>query len=277
MEKQAKYQDKILKFLPMAAVAVSFQNPPFSPNRENKMRSENASKQLKLAHVGRGFSGPIISMIPDEARRKPKKGSYDEQAQEEEPTSPKISCMGQIKHKSKKNKNLEKKNVNNKRVSTPVKESKPVTWSPREVKKHASAIKRIFSGSITKGRKSNASSVDHDHDFDHFKSTLPDKAPSLSQMKRFASGREPFANFDWAAAQVAPVDAEHQNSLYSNDQEEEEEEVMIPFSAPIIGGGGSGSGVPINLQPRKEINLWKRRTMAPPRPLELHTTMIRAN
>ncbi|PON93966.1 hypothetical protein TorRG33x02_103560 [Trema orientale] len=276
MEKQAKYQDKILKFLPRAASIVTFQNPPFSPNRDNKMRSENGSKQLKLAHVGRGFSGPIISMIPDEARRKPKNGSYE--AQEEEPTSPKISCMGQIKHKKKKN--IVKKNVtNNKRVSTPVQESKPVTWSPRDVKKHALAIKRIFSGSVTKvqGRKSNASS-DHDHDH-HDKPTLPDRAPSLSQMKRFASGRDPFANFDWAAAQVAPVDADHRNITSSDheeregsdQEEEEEEELMIPFSAPIAVGGG------VPLQPRKEINLWKRRTMAPPRPLDLHTMMIRAN
>uniref|UniRef100_A0A803NKT4 Uncharacterized protein n=1 Tax=Cannabis sativa TaxID=3483 RepID=A0A803NKT4_CANSA len=88
MEKQAKYQDKILKFLPRAASVITFQNPPFSPNRDNRMmRSENASKQLKLAH-GRGFSGPIISMIHDEARRKPKNG---DETQDQDPTSPKIS------------------------------------------------------------------------------------------------------------------------------------------------------------------------------------------
>ncbi|XP_062097882.1 uncharacterized protein At1g76070 [Humulus lupulus] len=276
MEKQAKYQD-ILKFLPRAASVITFQNPPFSPNRDNKMRSDNASKQLKLAH-GRGFSGPIISMIPDEARRKPKNGSYADQAQDQEPTSPKISCMGQIKHSNKKKKKL-KNNTKNKRVSAPaaVQEAKPVAWSPRDVKKHASAIKRMFMSSNS--RKSNASSVDDHHrdrdgdgDDHHNKATLTDRATSLSQMKRFASGRsDPFASFDWAAAQVTPVDSYHQNICYldlegSDQEDEEEEEIMVPFSAPMVVGEG------VALQPRKEINLWKRRTMAPPRPLE-----IRAN
>ncbi|KAM6543650.1 hypothetical protein CsatB_008097 [Cannabis sativa] len=268
MEKQAKYQDKILKFLPRAASVITFQNPPFSPNRDNRMmRSENASKQLKLAH-GRGFSGPIISMIHDEARRKPKNG---DETQDQDPTSPKISCMGQIKQSSKKKKKNKCEKVNNnvvmnnnKRVSSVVhQEAKPVTRSPREVKKQASAIKRIFMSSSS--RKSNNASVDD-------KSTLPDRAPSLSQMKRFASGRsDPFSNFDWAAAQVTPLDSDHRNICYSDheggsDQDDEDEEIRIPFSAPMVVGEG------VALQPRKEINLWKRRTMAPPRPLE-----IRAN
>ncbi|KAL5557802.1 hypothetical protein UlMin_034013 [Ulmus minor] len=247
MEKQAKYQDKILKFLPRAASAVTFhQNLPFSPNRESSTKFKS--------HGGRGFSGPILSMIPDEARRKPKNGSYE--TQDQEPTSPKISCMGQIKHK---------KNKIKKRVSGPkIQEPKAVTSSPRDVKKHALSIRRMFSGSKPE-RKSDACPDDHVN----IKPTIPDRAPSLSQMKRFASGREKFSSFDWSA-QVTPVDAHQGISPYSDTDREgsdlEDEDVKISFSAPLTVGGG-----PVCLQPRKEINLWKRRTMAPPRPLQLRT------
>lgn len=256
MEKQqAKYQgNKILKFLPRAVSAVHFhhQSLPFSPNREKR------------------FSGPIMPMIPHEARRRPKKSGGREEAEEEEPTSPKVSCIGQIKHKHKKIINDHKKLK--KRVSAQIKDSKPATWSPREVKKHALAIRRMFS-TIKPGRKSDASVDDvhdhHDHHYHHHhnvnKPKLPDRAPSLCQMKRFASGRDhSLSNFDWAA-QVTPVDADHRNVHYSDDEEsDQEEQIMIPFSAPIINVDRE-----VPLQPRKEINLWKRRTMAPPRPLEL--------
>lgn len=262
MEKQAKSKNKILKFLPRAAsaVSVSFQNvPPFSPGRDR--RSEIHLNKLKN-HAGRGFSGPIISMIPDEARRKPKNGGFDSQ----EPTSPKVSCMGQIKHKKKMIKKAKRTNAP---APLPPQKVKAVTTTtttspPREIKKHASAIRRIFAGARKPaGRKSDAS-VD-------YKPALSDdhEAPCLSQMNRFASGRNSLADFDWMA-QIAPVDREHRN-YYSDEErgesDEEEEEVMIPFSAPMMMGGG------VALQPRKEINLWKRRTMAPPRPLELITVV----
>ncbi|KAJ1376934.1 hypothetical protein SESBI_49407, partial [Sesbania bispinosa] len=103
MEKQYKLKSRILKILPKAvsAVTVTFQNPPFSPGRDHKSRQDNATKWIK-PHGGKGFSGPIIPMIPDEARRKPKDGSNgNENYYQQEPTSPKISCMGQIKHKKK--------------------------------------------------------------------------------------------------------------------------------------------------------------------------------
>ncbi|CAL0316917.1 unnamed protein product [Lupinus luteus] len=38
---------------------------------------------------------------------------------------------------------------------------------------------------------------------------------------------------------------------------------------PILVRGGSRRYSDLNLQPRKEINIWKRRTMAPPKPLQL--------
>ncbi|XP_059460548.1 uncharacterized protein At1g76070 [Corylus avellana] len=259
MEKQAKPKNKILKFLPRAAsaVAVSFQNPSFSPSRDR--RSEIHLNKLRN-HAGRGFSGPmIISMIPDEARRKTKNGGFDSQ----EPTSPKVSCMGQIKHKKemiKKAKRTAPAPLPPKKVTTKTKGSSP----PRELKKHASAIRRIFGAGAKPGRKSDAS-VDYNN-----KPVVPDRAPCLSQMNRFASGRDhSLADFDWMA-EIAPIHRDHRN-YYSDEErgesdDEEEEDFIIPFSAPMMVGGGE-----VPLQPRKEINLWKRRTMAPPRPLQLDT------
>ncbi|KAL4335537.1 hypothetical protein GQ457_07G027320 [Hibiscus cannabinus] len=247
MEKQAKPKNKILKYLPKAAssVSVSFQNHPFSPGKHK-------------GFAGKGFSGPIISMIPAEARRKSKAETFETQ----EPTSPKVSCMGQIKHK----KSIKK----GKRVSPPkpkASSSNPVSESPSagEVKKHASKFKRFFS--MTKPPKKPEHAP-----------KLADRAPSLGQMRRFASGRDAFASFDWTT-QIAPVEADHRRDYYSDDDEErrdsdfEEEDVIIPFSAPItVGGGGGGGGGGVTLQPRKEINIWKRRTMNPPRPLQLNPT-----
>lgn len=252
MEKP-KSKNKILKFLPKA---LSFQNPPFSPagRRDNVVNSNN----LK-SNFNRGFSGPIISMIPAEARgRKSSKNSNLG-----EPTSPKVSCMGQIKHR--KNKISKKKQVSRPATNSAV--------SPPK-KKPSATIRNIFSSKKpAAGRKSDGSSDDDKH-------KVPDHgaAPSLNQMKKFASSRDTFANFDWATAQIAPEN----RGFYSD--EEGEDEVIIPFSAPILrggggdgdgdGGGGSGGksgGHGVALEPRKEINIWKRRTMAQPKPLQLNT------
>ncbi|KAF5455717.1 hypothetical protein F2P56_025265 [Juglans regia] len=262
MEKQGKPKNKILKFLPRAAsaIAVSFQNPPFSPGRDK--RSEINTTKLK-AHAGRGFSGPIVSIIPVEARRKSRNGGMYET---QEPTSPKVSCIGQIKHKKKIKKAA-------KRAAPPPQDQVKAVSSTSsahrlDMKKHTSAIRRMFSGKTKPGRNSDVVSPAAEEPAE-----IPaDRAPSLSQMKRFASRRNSLPEFDWTADQITPIDRDHRN-YYSDEErdreesDQEEEEVMIPFSAPIL--MVDGGGVP--LQPRKEINLWKRRTMAPPRPLDLNT------
>ncbi|KAE8656466.1 putative sterol-C-methyltransferase family protein [Hibiscus syriacus] len=244
MEKQAKARNKILKFLPKAAssVSVSFQNHPFSPAKHK-------------AFAGKGFSGPIISMIPAEARRKPKAETFEAQ----EPTSPKVSCMGQIKHKKSIKKGKRVLPPKPKASSNSVSESS----ASGEVKKHASKFRRFFSMPKPAKKPEHAPK-------------LADTAPSLGEMRRFASGRDAFASFDWTT-QIAPVEAERCRDYYSDDDEErresdfEQADVIIPFSAPITVGGGGGSGG-ATLQPRKEINIWKRRTMNPPRPLKLNPT-----
>ncbi|KAJ1421575.1 hypothetical protein SESBI_13523 [Sesbania bispinosa] len=279
MEKQYKLKSRILKILPKAvsAVTVTFQNPPFSPGRDHKSRQDNATKWIK-PHGGKGFSGPIIPMIPDEARRKPKDGSNGNENYYQEPTSPKISCMGQIKHKKKQIKKA--KATKSSSMSQPKEERNSVTVASSTskdivVKKHVSAFQRmmLFHGAKPKseGRKSDASASTQDNDH-----AVVERVPHVSQMKRFSSGRDAFANFDWKA-QVAPEEIQVDYDHYYSDEDrvesdgEEEEEVIIPFSAPIlVGGGAHGPGDDaLNLKPRKEINLWKRRTMAPPRPLSI--------
>lgn len=214
----SKPKSNFLRLLPKAAqAAVSFQNPPYSPGR------------------AKGFSGP---MIPAEARGKSRNFETTE------PTSPKISCMGQIKHKKKMCK---------KQASLP-KGFKPVLnppARPEPEKKQPSGLMKMFSVR----RKSDAC-----------KPPLPERAPGLSQMRRFASSRDTFANFDWSAAsQIAPAE---ERDFYS-DEDGEEDGAVIAFSAPILMAGAGIRGG-LNLEPRKEINLWKRRTMAQPKPLQLN-------
>ncbi|KAF9683187.1 hypothetical protein SADUNF_Sadunf05G0186400 [Salix dunnii] len=255
MEKLAAASPKmILRFIPKVVSAVNFHNLTVSPGRDK--RSENTHRHKAIA--GKGLN-PVRSLIPVAVRRRQKNENFETQ---EEPTSPKVSCIGQIKHKKMPNKGQIK------RVSWLPQETKSVPQqTPPQVKNHASKLKRLFTGSNA-GRRSDVSGGD--------KPKLPEKTPSLSQMKRFASGRDTLASFDWTAHQIAPVEFDH-SDYYSDEEgvdrfeEEEHEEVIIPFSAPMTVGGG------VDLLPRKEINLWKKRTINPPSPLQLRSNMARGN
>ncbi|KAE8651353.1 hypothetical protein Csa_002563 [Cucumis sativus] len=162
-----------MKFLPRAASAVNFHNPPVSPGRETR----------PLA--GRGFSGPMnFSIIPREARITKSNNSGFETP---EPTSPKVSCIGQIKHKKK--------------LKGMAKTAAAATVESKN-RLPPSRIKRIFTGGKVLGRaKSNVAGAAAQSG----KPPLPERAPGLNQMKRFSSGRGALANFDWTA-QIAPED-----------------------------------------------------------------------
>ncbi|XP_061359303.1 uncharacterized protein At1g76070-like [Gastrolobium bilobum] len=266
MERHLKLKNKILKILPktVSAITVTFQNPPFSPGRDHKSRPENTTRWLK-PHGGKGFSGPIISMIPDEARRKSNDGGNG--IENQEPTSPKISCMGQIKHKKKQ---IKKAKANNKSLPKEARKvvSNASSSTSRDIvaKKRVSTFQRMLfhvAKPRSAGRKSDASATQPNKD------EFADKAPRVSQMKRFASGRDALANFDWKVQVVQEGIDYYSDEDRVDSDDAEEEDVIIPFSAPILVGGGVGHGGELNLKPRKEINLWKRRTMAPPRPLQL--------
>ncbi|KAL8459196.1 hypothetical protein ACS0TY_035765 [Phlomoides rotata] len=226
MEKSAatKAKNKFLKLIPKAAqaVATSFQKMQFSPRRDTRPDPH----RLRPHHT-KGFSGPLGPLIPAQARRKSR--NFDTQ----EPTSPKVSCIGQIKHKKK----ASKKKFN------PV-----LPPRPEKTKKNKGIFRRKADAPIDRAGE-------------------VESTPSLSHMRKFASSRETFANFDWTAAQIAP---EEDRGFYSDGERgysDDEDDVGIPFSAPILMAGGGG----LDLEPRKEINLWKRRTMTPPAPLRLNT------
>ncbi|RWR92382.1 hypothetical protein CKAN_02159400 [Cinnamomum micranthum f. kanehirae] len=235
MDKPARSKISIFSFLPKAT-SFSFSNYPFSPSHDK--RQENLSKFK--ANAGRGFSGPIVSIIPAEARSKTKNGSFDGQ----EPTSPKVSCIGQIKQK--------KKNCKPKCNSPPPKQS--------DHKKLQFKIGRIFHGA----RRASKPDVED--------TPAPAPAPSLGQLRRFTSGRSVLADFDWKAPGGAVSshrgyysDEERDGRDHDDDgdDEDDDDDFAVPHSAPLVVGGG------VALGPRNEMNIWKRRTMDPPRSLQL--------
>ncbi|XP_051124243.1 uncharacterized protein At1g76070-like [Andrographis paniculata] len=235
---------KIFKYLPKAAqAAVSFQNPPpFSPGLPEK----RYDGKLKTP-TGKAFSGPIISMIPAEARGRMK--NFDTA----EPTSPKVSCIGQVRHKKavycKKQVSMPKELFMPDRVV--VSGSRP---EPDNTKKKPSGMKRIF-GSRRK----------------HDGGGAP--PPCLAEMRRFASSRDALADFDWTSGDlIATPDTRGSCSDEDDYGGDSKNDVVIPFSASapiLVAVSGLAS------EPRKEINLWKRRAMAAqPKPLQLN--LVRA-
>lgn len=223
-KKTVRSKSKILSFLPKPST-VSFSNHPFSPRKDKR-------SELGGTAGAKSFSGPIIPRIPAEARIKSRSGrNFDAQ----EPTSPKISCMGTIKHKKNHSKITIKKPTT---PQPPRKDNKP---------KHQSSGKwNLFRGKKEKDSDSEIKSARQ--------VPADDKVPGLSQMKKFASSRDTLADFDW------------KRSLEGDSDDDEEDEVIVPHSAPIMIGGGNRVAV----EPKKEINLWKRRTMDPPKPLQLN-------
>ncbi|KAI3516971.1 hypothetical protein L1887_16164 [Cichorium endivia] len=287
----SKTTSKILKFLPRAASSsVSFQNPPpYSPNKDKR-----SSEKTHKSNLGLGFSGPMVSIIPSDNRRKIKNDSTYTLVYE--PTSPRVSCMGQVKCKHYRNKLAAADGVANKPPSTNTKPTKKVskmmsftvvrTQNKEDdqermkrvdevVKsKKKKGIRSIFGGgSNNSGRKSDVS-----NNSSKTACNLP-RAPSMGTMKRFSSGRDAFKNFDWTT-QVAPLNSAHRDYFTDDERDggsdgEGDEEIKVPSSAPVmIRNKGICDdfvrGGTIILEPRKEINLWKRRTMPQPTPLQLH-------
>ncbi|XP_030535838.1 uncharacterized protein LOC115744672 [Rhodamnia argentea] len=176
--KPSKLKGMLLKFLPKAAPAVTFQSPPISPRTP-----------------GKALLVPTASIIPKDARRRLKNGSFDAR----EPGSP-----------------------------------------PKF---------QLFKAA-KRGQKSDIA--------DNSKPFGLEKVPSLANVRKFASGRGALTNFDWRDHGAAVVPD------CSDDEEIEGVKKIIPHSAPIVLGRNE-----MVLEPKKEINLWKRRTTAAPPPLRL--------
>lgn len=195
----------------------------------------------------------MVSIIPVEARRK---SGMDHQ----EPSSPKVSCIGQIKHKKKHKRQHHQKIRSDENEKLPTKKdyARSLT-TPSPFQDTRSSNSGSVIGKIFHGRRSDASA-------DKSSRLREEDAPSLGQMKRFASGRETLSDFNWTTSQVVP------KYCLDNDYEDDDEEIIIPFSAPILTNiiGARHGSTTLPLEPRKEINLWKRRTMAQPKPLQIN-------
>ncbi|KAL1809251.1 hypothetical protein DCAR_0728786 [Daucus carota subsp. sativus] len=226
--------------------------PPFSPNKEKSSSDKSKSK---------GFSGAsdeatMTSIVPVGALY-----SKSRNSSLREPTSPIVSCMGQIKHKKKLYSLINTNYAYQDSVLPPMdhlsqvvqnhKNSKQGQQKPPPLKsvksfgdvkkkKKPLPIRKMFSRVPSGRRKSDTTIYLPD---DHTESSC-----SLSQMKRFSSGRN-LSNFDWTkVAQV--VDNSEKGSIAPS--------ILQECKAVTLG-------------PKKEVNLWKRRTMAQPSPLQLKT------
>lgn len=218
MGKTLELKGKILKFLPKAASAITFTNTLTSP-------------RISTSSAGKGLTSPrpIVSIIPAEARRKPKNGSFEAK----EPASPKVSCFGQVNNK--------KKSKANNRVCLPPKQTLQISCA-KEAKKP-----KPKSPSMFKFLKEQQKSGKNDGLVD--KPVTPERIPSLGHMKQFSSARGVLSNLEWTAQ--------------CGFDEEEDEEVIVPFSAPIA------VKERVAVQSKKQVNLWKRRAIGPPVPLQL--------
>ncbi|KAJ1380028.1 hypothetical protein SESBI_46369 [Sesbania bispinosa] len=155
MEKLSQMRNKLFKFLlkqPVASMPV--QNPTLSPS-----------------------TGVTVSIIPKEARRKHRSGSFSAR----EPSSPKVSCMGQVQCKKKRM--AQKQN----RVQRTPTKKRTDSVSCHDQKKF---LAWIFKGSAEGPKQREKASVLEEN------SPPTEIAPSLGSMKKFAGGRGTLSNFD---------------------------------------------------------------------------------
>nr|XP_043635216.1 uncharacterized protein At1g76070-like [Erigeron canadensis] len=269
-----KSRNAIMKFLPRATSSVTFQSPPIYSPAKDKRSSEKTGHKSNL---GIGFSGPLVSsMIPVDTRRKiiNKKSDYGIVY---EPTSPRVSCMGQVRCKYQKDKLQTAKNTlpANKVIRLidtrthnfdDHHEETPKTGTNKSKKKLG--FKKIFSGVSTFTPKSVRKNI---KDISKGPLYLDDnKVPNLSTMKRFTSGRGKFSSFDWTK-EVARMDGEE-----SDDEQLQHDVIVMPSSAPVVIRNSLGFDdkfirvAGINKEPKKEINLWKRRTLPQPKPIQVN-------
>ncbi|TKY58324.1 hypothetical protein E2542_SST15382 [Spatholobus suberectus] len=162
MEKLSQMKTKFLKFLPKQPVAsVTFQNPTLSPSGSVTPRGGRSPTH-------------VVSIIPKEARRK-----YGiESLGAREPTSPKVSCMGQVNYKKKTKAGKQRRVQTEESDSVPCHEKK---WG---------CLPWIFEGRGEGPKQRRKASVLEE------KAPTTQVSPSLGTMKKFASGRGSLSKFD---------------------------------------------------------------------------------
>lgn len=260
-----------------ALISASYPIAPFSPGRDMKRPSDYSARGRPNCHA-RGFSGPLISIIPQEAREKKK----DNEFESHEPTSPKVSCIGQVKLKKIKcqakvrpnGREKGKDQHGNRPPMLRTKEIESEPCSPREAK--ASKLKKLLHMSREKkpaerpvsGAEPTAAAV---------------QVPKLGQLKRFTSGRDQGASleniyrdsirgdeeYNGDVRRSAWDDLEVENRKHES-RNQEKLSVLIAHSGPLL-REPLPKPTKANAQP-SEINLWKRRSVAPPIALDLESS-----
>ncbi|CAN6463893.1 unnamed protein product [Victoria cruziana] len=178
--------------------------------------------------VARGFSG---TLVPAEARIKAKGAGL--LGASDEPTSPKVSCMGKVKQTDKKGSSKQAA-----RRTRSFGDPPPEPSSPR--KKGHSQLTAL----LGRRRKVLAPPVRAAAD-----SAAAADRPGLGQVRRLSSRRNALADFDWRSL-----------------ADDEDHSVECSASWDDVDCGGPAA----ELQPREEVNLWQRRTIVRPPELQLN-------
>lgn len=209
------------------------------------------------------FSGPMVSIVPPEARGGGRRGSNKKNSgyRTPEPSSPKVSCIGQIKRSKSKSKKTAKKAAaaccGKDGGACPLPPRPPTGASGARPK--SSLVKRMSFFRRSRSRSSSSKPSGRGSTAVHAAAPAPAPAPGagLGHMKRFTSGRAAFQDFDWKEAERRGSDDEDEEYSFVDDG-------FVAHSAPLVLGGGV-----VASEPRKEVNLWRRRPMSPPTPLQL--------
>ncbi|KAJ0237502.1 hypothetical protein HA466_0248860 [Hirschfeldia incana] len=222
---------KLSKML-QKALSIGHSAAPFSPVRDFHHRRTAST-------VSRGFffSSPITPLLPTAAARARRRTKHA--VVFAEPTSPKVSCIGQIK--------LSKCPESRNRAT---KDLKPTPFNI------VSKLKCLFS---MVSRKTNNTAVSAASEPPISAVEAVTAAPSLCKMKKFASSREALVGYDWAVEikrEESRSDHHHRRGYSSDDKE-----TKIP-STPLT----------MCSRQKSEVNLWKRRTIDRPKPLQVKPT-----
>lgn len=217
------------------------------------------------------FSGPLVSIVPPEARRrrgcKQGGGGGGSGYRTPEASSPKVSCIGQIKRSKSKRKTKAARKAKTAPVAACGMDGGACPLPPRppatSTRPKISIVNRmLFRRSVS--RSSSSSKTSGADGFKGRGSTVAAApAAGLGQMKRFTSGRGAFQDFDWTE-QAEPRRGSDVDSGADGYDYSYEDDGFVAHSAPLVLGGGM-----VASEPRKEVNLWRRRPMSPPTPLQL--------
>ncbi|XP_010459713.1 PREDICTED: uncharacterized protein At1g76070-like [Camelina sativa] len=248
MEKGSN-SNKSTKFSKMLqrALSIGHSAAPFSPGRDFHQH-----RMTSTVNRGIFFSSPLVPTAARVRRRTKNESVFAE------PTSPKVSCIGQVKLNKPKCSSEKRNKEPNNNLKTASSLSSCVTIK-EEDKGNFSKLKRLFSTKSFLWRKSNSNSTPtafattSEYPAAAVEPVPAVDAPSLGKMKKFSSSRGALGGFDWTAEMK---------------RQESQSNLTIPCSVsmPLT----PLEGLSLCPKPKSEVNLWKRRTMDRPKALQVN-------